>query len=59
MGLSFAFTVLLMVGVSLLGPKESVHALRLDAKMFRLEPGTLALIVVTLLLFTMLYVKFW
>ncbi len=59
MGLSFLFTIIAMVLVSLAGPKISQKAFTLDKTMFKVEPSTLALIVVTLLLLTTLYVKFW
>jgi solute:Na+ symporter, SSS family len=59
MGLSFMFTMLLMVGISLLGPKVNPKAFELDAEMFKLKPQTTVLIVITLLVIFALYVKFW
>jgi SSS family solute:Na+ symporter len=59
MGLSFLFTIIVMVGVSLTGPKVNAKALAIDSSMFKVERSTLALIILTLLLLTMLYVKFW
>ncbi len=59
MGLSFMFTMIVMVFVSLGGPKVNLKAFELDKSMFKVEPSTLALIIVTLLLLTALYVKFW
>jgi SSS family solute:Na+ symporter len=59
MGLSFFFTVLIMVIISLAGPKVNAKAFILDTSMFRLKPQTIALIVFILLLLTALYVKFW
>ncbi|MNV53772.1 hypothetical protein D3C71_1459310 [compost metagenome] len=59
MGLAFAFTLALMIGVSLFGPKENPKAFVLDKKMFKVEPSILVLIVVTLLLVTAIYVRFW
>ncbi|MFL9844876.1 sodium:solute symporter family transporter [Flavobacterium rhizosphaerae] len=59
MGWAFFFTVVLMVGMSLLGPKINPKSFTLDTKMFRVEPSTLALIVVTILCFTALYIRFW
>lgn len=59
MGLSFAFTMLLMIGISLAGPKINPKAFALDKSMFRVQPSTMALIVVTLLIITALYVRFW
>ncbi len=59
MGLSFSFTVLVMVAISLAGPKINPKAFALDTSMFKLKPQTTALIVVILLLLTALYIKFW
>ncbi len=59
MGLSFFFTILVMVGVSFAGPKINAKAFLLDKSMFKLSPGIIALIVVILLLLSALYVKFW
>ena len=59
MGLSFFFTVLIMVIISLAGPKVNAKAFILDTSMFRLKPQTTALIVVILLLLVALYAKFW
>src|SRR5476651_1170244 len=59
MGLSFLFTMIVMVVISLFAPKINPKHFVLDKSMFKVEPSTLALIVVTLLLLTTLYVKFW
>jgi len=59
MGLSFFFTVLIMVIISLAGPKVNTKAFILDTSMFRLKPQTIALIVVILLMLVALYAKFW
>jgi SSS family solute:Na+ symporter len=59
MGLSFFFTVLIMVILSLAGPKVNAKAFMLDKTMFKLSPKIISLIVVILLLLTALYVKFW
>ncbi|HKG68811.1 MAG TPA: sodium/sugar symporter [Segetibacter sp.] len=59
MGLSFMFTMILMIGMSLAGPKVSLKAFELDKEMFKVKPGTLAMILVILLLISLLYVKFW
>lgn len=59
MGLSFLFTMLLMIAISLFGPKVNSKAFELDAEMFKLKPQTTILIVITLLLIFALYVKFW
>ena len=59
MGWSFFFTVLVMVIVSLAGPKVNPKAFELDKSMFKLKPSIIAMIVVTLLILTVLYAKFW
>ena len=59
MGWSFFFTVLLMVCMSLAGPKVSAKAFDLDKSMFKLAPSTLALIMVVLIVLSLLYVRFW
>ncbi|MEO6675423.1 MAG: sodium/solute symporter, partial [Ginsengibacter sp.] len=59
MGLSFLFTMLVMVAISLGGPKINPKAFMLDKAMFKLEPKTTIMIVVTLLIIFALYVKFW
>jgi len=59
MGWSFFFTVLTMVGISLAGPKVNPRAFALDSRMFKLQPRTIALIAVTLILLSALYIKFW
>ncbi len=59
MGLSFFLTVALMVLVSLAGPKINPKGLEIDAAMFRLSPTSLVMIVVILMLFSMLYIRFW
>jgi SSS family solute:Na+ symporter len=59
MGLSFFFTVLVMVLISLAGPKINPKAFALDTSMFKLRPQTTALIVMILLLLIALYIKFW
>jgi SSS family solute:Na+ symporter len=59
MGLSFVFTMIIMIAISLRGPKVNPKAFELDKSMFRLRPQTLILIIITLLLISALYVKFW
>jgi SSS family solute:Na+ symporter len=59
MGLAFVFTMIAMIAVSLFGPKVNPKAFVLDRSMFKVEPSVLALIVVTLLLVTAIYVRFW
>lgn len=59
MGWSFVFTMIVMIAMSMAGPKINPNSFELDKKMFRVSPSTLALIVVTLILLTMIYVRFW
>ncbi len=59
MGLSFFFTMLIMIGISFAGPKVNPKAFELDTEMFKLKPSTTVLIVITLLIIAALYVKFW
>ncbi len=59
MGLSFAITMIVMIAISLGGPKINPKAFELDKSMFKLRPQTIILIVLTLLLIGALYVKFW
>jgi len=48
-----------MVLLSLAGPKINPRALTLDKGMFKVSPGVLAMIVLTLLIISILYVRFW
>jgi SSS family solute:Na+ symporter len=59
MGWSFFFTVLIMVAFSMAGPKINPKAFELDKSMFKLKPSIIAMIVITLLVLTVLYAKFW
>lgn len=59
MGLAFFFTLGIMILVSLGGPKVNPKAFALDRSMFKVQPGILAMIVVTLMIISMLYVRFW
>jgi solute:Na+ symporter, SSS family len=59
MGLSFFFTMAIMIVMSFAGPKVNPKAFELDKTMFKVAPSTMALIVVTLLIIAALYVKFW
>lgn len=58
-GWSFLITVLVMVSVSLAGPKVNPKAFAIDAAMFKVDSRTLVLIVVTVLFRTAIYVRFW
>jgi solute:Na+ symporter, SSS family len=59
MGWSFFFTVLVMVGFSLAGPKINPKSFVLEKSMFKLSPSIIGMIVITLLILTVLYAKFW
>ncbi|HMR83484.1 MAG TPA: sodium/solute symporter [Niabella sp.] len=59
MGWSFVITVAVMVAISLAGPKVNPKAFAIDSKMFKVDPRTMILIVITLLLLTAIYVRFW
>ncbi len=59
MGWSFFITVAAMVGISMAGPKVNPKAFEVDRSMFKLRPTTIAMIVATLLILTLIYVRFW
>jgi SSS family solute:Na+ symporter len=59
MGWAFVFTVIVMVAISLAGPRVNPKAFELDSKMFRLSPRNLAMVVTILLILSALYVRFW
>jgi SSS family solute:Na+ symporter len=59
MGWAFVITMLVMIGISMAGPKNNPKAFELDATMFKLKPSIIAMIVFTILILTALYVKFW
>lgn len=59
MGWSFMLTIIIMVIVSMAGPKVNPKAFEIDASMFKVSKSTLVLIVIILMLLSALYVKFW
>ena len=59
MGLSFFFTMVVMIVMSLAGPKVNPKAFEIDKSMFKISPSHLVLIILTLLIITALYTKFW
>jgi solute:Na+ symporter, SSS family len=59
MGLSFFFTMLVMILMSLSGPAINPKAFDIDREMFKVSSSTLVMIVMTILILTALYVKFW
>jgi len=56
--LSFLFAMIVMVGMSMAGPKINPKAFELDKSMFKLKPSTTALIIVTLLIFLLCVLRF-
>ena len=59
MGWTFFFTVLIMVIISLMGPKINPKGLEIDKSMFKLQPKHTMLIVIILLMLSLIYAKFW
>jgi len=59
MGWSFFFTTLLMIIMSFAGPKVNPKSFVFDKGMFTVSKSVLVLIVLTILLLTVLYVRFW
>ena len=59
MGLSFFFTMVVMVAMSLAGPKVNPKAFEIDRSMFKVSAPTLVMIILTLMIIAALYVKFW
>lgn len=59
MGWSFFFTLALMVGISLTGPKVNPKAFIFDAGMFRMSKSVQVLVIIILMMLTALYVRFW
>ncbi len=59
MGWAFVITLIVMVVVSLAGPKINPKAFILDKSMFKVSPAITAMIVATLLILMALYAKFW
>lgn len=59
MGLSFFFTMVVMILMSLAGPKVNPKAFEIDREMFKVSSSTLVMIIFTILILTALYAKFW
>ncbi len=59
MGWSFFFAVLIMIAISLMGPKINPKGLEIDKSMFKISPMHTMLVVVILLMITFIYAKFW
>jgi len=59
MGWSFFFTALIMVLVSLAGPKNNPKAFEVDRSMYKVKPSIIALITMIVLMVIALYARFW
>jgi SSS family solute:Na+ symporter len=59
MGWSFAFTVLAMVLISLLGPRVNAKAYDIDSESFKVSPVTGMMIAALLMILAAVYVRFW
>jgi SSS family solute:Na+ symporter len=59
MGLAFFFTMLVMIAISMAGPKINPKSFALPKSMFKLQPSSLAMILVIFLIIAALYAKFW
>lgn len=59
MGLAFAFTVVLMVIFSLFGPRINPKSFVIDRSMYKVKGSVLVMIVIILMLFSAIYIKFW
>jgi solute:Na+ symporter, SSS family len=59
MGWSFFFTMAVMIGMSLAGPKVNPKAFNLEKGLFKVDNRSLAMIVITLIILAALYIKFW
>jgi solute:Na+ symporter, SSS family len=59
MGLSFLFTMIVMITISLSGPKINPKAFSIDSEMFKVKSSTTIMIVMTIVILAALYVKFW
>ncbi len=59
MGWAFFFTMVVMISISLAGPRINPKAFMLDKEMFKLKPSIVAMIVTTLFILAALYIKFW
>jgi SSS family solute:Na+ symporter len=59
MGIAGIITAMLMVAITLLGPKMNPKAFDVDKSMFKVDKTTLILIVSILMILSALYIKFW
>jgi solute:Na+ symporter, SSS family len=59
MGWSFAFTILIMILISLISPNKKPSSFNYDKESFKLSPTTIILATTIVLLVIALYAKFW
>jgi solute:Na+ symporter, SSS family len=59
MGWAFVITMIVMISISLTGPKVNPNAFALDKQMFKVKPSIIAMIVATVLILMAIYAKFW
>jgi SSS family solute:Na+ symporter len=59
MGWSFSFTALLMILISLGGPRINEKAFIFEKGMFAVQPRTKVMIIITVILLAAIYTKFW
>lgn len=59
MGWAFVITMIVMIVISLNGPKVNPKSFVLDKSMFKLKPSIVAMIVITMMIIVALYAKFW
>ena len=59
MGIAGIITAILMVVITLLGPKVNPKAFTVDKSMYKVDNTTLVLIVSILMILSALYIKFW
>jgi SSS family solute:Na+ symporter len=58
-GWAFFFTVLIMIAVSLAGPRVNEKAFIFEKGMFKLEPRSIIMIVAAWMILAALYIRFW
>ena len=59
MGWAFFFTMLIMIAISLAGPKVNPKSFVLDKQLFKVTPAITAMIVATVMILAAIYIKFW
>lgn len=59
MGWTFFFTVIIMILISLRGPKVNPKSFEIDTTMFKLKPSTIVMITTLVMIVLAIYAKFW